>query len=331
MPAAAQGFADEFLVEEGALHIRRVEEVDSEIERPVNGRYRFVIIRFPIEFGHPHAAKPHGGYHEALIPKFSLLHVCIPRPSTVGTISIMDDLNGRVALVTGSSRDIGRAIALSLAGAGAGVAINFRSRQPEAQAVEQQIIQSGRRCTSIQADVSNPKDVERLVKTAEERLGPIEILVNNAGISRPQPIEEITERDWDELIAVNLKSCFLVTHLVLPGMRARKWGRIINLSSVAAQIGGVVGPHYAASKAGILGLTHYYASRFAKEGITVNAIAPALVATEMVLSNPNARPDHIPVGRYGLPAEVAEVAVLLAANGYVTGQTINVNGGWFMS
>jgi 3-oxoacyl-[acyl-carrier protein] reductase len=114
-------------------------------------------------------------------------------------------------------------------------------------------------------------------------------------------------------------------------MRARGWGRVINLSSVAAQIGGVVGPHYASSKAGMLGLTHYYAQRLAREGITVNAIAPALIETEMVTSNPNARPDLIPVGRYGTPAEVADVALMLVRNGYITGQTVNVNGGWFMS
>ena len=133
------------------------------------------------------------------------------------------------------------------------------------------------------------------------------------------------------LIDVNLKSCFLVTQAVLPGMRSRKWGRIINISSVAAQTGGVVGPHYAASKAGMLGLTRFYASRLAKEGITVNAIAPALIATEMVAANPNARPDLIPVGRFGDVDEVAEVAVMLARNGYLTGQTINVNGGWYLS
>jgi len=122
-----------------------------------------------------------------------------------------------------------------------------------------------------------------------------------------------------------------VTQAILPGMRARRWGRIVNLSSVAAQVGGVVGPHYAASKAGMLGLTHYYARLLAREGITVNAIAPALVETEMVTSNPNARWENIPVGRFGLPEEVAQVAVMLVRNGYMTGQTINVNGGWFMN
>jgi 3-oxoacyl-[acyl-carrier protein] reductase len=243
----------------------------------------------------------------------------------------MDDLNGRVALVTGSSRGIGRGIALALAAAGADVAINYRSRSHEADDVEREIAQLGRRCASIQADVSLPSDVDRLVKTAEERLGPIGILVNNAGIARPQAIEAITERDWDELLAVNLKSCFLVTQAVLPGMRARRWGRIVNLSSVAAQVGGVVGPHYAASKAGMLGLTHYYASHLAGEGITTNAIAPALIETEMVTSNPNAQPTRIPAGRFGAVEEVAEVAVLLARNGYINGQTINVNGGWFMN
>jgi 3-oxoacyl-[acyl-carrier protein] reductase len=243
----------------------------------------------------------------------------------------VDELTGRVALVTGSSRGIGRAIAMALAQAGADIVVNFLSRSTEAHAVETEIRRLGRRCETVQADVSRSSEVERLVGTAEKQLGSVEILVNNAGIARPQPIEQITERGWDEIIAVNLKSCFLMTQAVLPAMRSRKWGRIINLSSVAAQVGGVVGPHYAASKAGMLGLTHSYAHLLVKEGITVNAIAPALVESEMVSSNPNAKPDRIPVGRFGLPEEVAEVAVMLARNGYMTGQTINVNGGWFMS
>ena len=145
----------------------------------------------------------------------------------------MTDLNGRTALITGSSRGIGRAIAVALAEAGTDIVLNYVRRSTEAEAVEQQIQQLGRRCITIQADVSVAKEVARLVKGA----GPIDILVNNAGIARPQPIEEITEQDWDEVISVNLKSCFLVTQAFLPGMRARKWGRIINLSSVAAQLG----------------------------------------------------------------------------------------------
>jgi 3-oxoacyl-[acyl-carrier protein] reductase len=133
------------------------------------------------------------------------------------------------------------------------------------------------------------------------------------------------------LIDVNLKSCFLVTQAFLPAMRTRKWGRIINISSVAAQIGGVVGPHYAASKAGMLGLTHYYARYLAADGITVNAIAPALIETEMTRTNVKASTSNIPMARFGSVEEVSDIALLLATNGYITGQTINANGGWVMS
>lgn len=243
----------------------------------------------------------------------------------------MNELADNIALVTGSSRGIGRAIALALAKAGADVVVNYRARESEARQVSQQIEEFGRRSLAIRADVSITSEVTNLIRTIETELGPVTILVNNAAIAWQQPLEEITEQDWDELITVNLKSVFLVTQAVLPNMRARRWGRIINLSSVAAQLGGVVGPHYAASKAGIIGLTHSYACLLAKEGVTVNAIAPALVATEMVTSNLQVTPERIPVGRFGSVEEVAEVAVMLACNGYVTGQTINVNGGWYMS
>ncbi len=243
----------------------------------------------------------------------------------------MQNLTGKVALVTGASRGIGGAIALALAAEGADLVLNFLSRQLEVQAVEAKIVAMGRRCASIQADVAIGKEVEQLAQQAQERIGSVDILVNNAGIARPQPIEQVSETDWDDLVDANLKSCFLVTQAFLPGMRSRKWGRIINLSSVAAQIGGVVGPHYAASKAGMLGLTHYYARHLATEGITVNAIAPALIDTEMTRTNLRASVQNIPVGRFGSVDEVSDVAVLLATNGYITGQTINVNGGWIMS
>jgi 3-oxoacyl-[acyl-carrier protein] reductase len=242
-----------------------------------------------------------------------------------------NDISGKVALVTGASRGIGRGIAVALAEAGVDVAVNYLAQAGAAQETCKQVQAHARRAVAIQADVSQALEVARLTRDVEERLGPVEILVNNAGITRPQPLNEITEQDWDELLDTNLKSMFLVTQQVLPGMRARHWGRIINLSSVAAQTGGVVGPHYAASKAGVLGLTHSYAALLAKEGITVNAIAPALIYTEMVAVNPKARADLIPVGRFGAVEEVAEVAVMMARNGYITGQTINVNGGWYMS
>jgi 3-oxoacyl-[acyl-carrier protein] reductase len=243
----------------------------------------------------------------------------------------MNDLKGRIALVTGASRGIGRSIALSLATAGADMVLNFLTRAAESKAVEAEILRLGRRCVCIQADVSVASEVQRLAGEAERSMGAVDVLVNNAGIARQQALEQITESDWDELIDVNLKSCFLVTQAFLPVMRTRKWGRIINISSVAAQIGGVVGPHYAASKAGMLGLTHYYARYLAADGITVNAIAPALIETEMTRTNVKASTSNIPMARFGSVEEVSDIALLLATNGYITGQTINANGGWVMS
>jgi 3-oxoacyl-[acyl-carrier protein] reductase len=240
-------------------------------------------------------------------------------------------LNGKIALVTGGSRGIGRAIALSLAKAGADVAVNFLSHENEARTACLEIQDYSRRGLAIQADVGVAADVSRLVRTVEEQLGPIAILINNAGIARPRRFDEIDEALWDETIATNLKSCFLVTQAVLPAMRAGQWGRIINLSSVAAHTGGIVGPHYAASKAGMLGLTHSYAALLAKEGITVNAIAPALIVTDMMGASPKFRNNLIPIGRLGTVEEVAAIAVMLAENGYITGQTINVDGGVYPS
>jgi 3-oxoacyl-[acyl-carrier protein] reductase len=242
-----------------------------------------------------------------------------------------NELTGKVALVTGGSRGIGRATAVALAKAGADVAVNDNRREAEAQAVCEEVEAFGHRALAVKADVSKAAEVARLVETVEKELGRIDILVNNAGISRPQPLSEITEQDWDDLLTVNLKSMFLLTQAVLPGMRQRNWGRIINLSSVAAQLGGVIGPHYAASKAGAIGLTHSYAALLVKEGITANAIAPAMIETEMITSNPKARPDLVPMGRFGTVEEVADVVVMLASNGYITGQTISVNGGWYMT
>jgi 3-oxoacyl-[acyl-carrier protein] reductase len=243
----------------------------------------------------------------------------------------MDNLDGKIALVTGGSRGLGRAIAIALSAAGADVAVNYRERESEALEVVALCEEHGRRALAMRADVSDADDVSQLVRRTEDELGSINILVNNAGIARTQRLAAITVQDFDDLIRVNLRSVFLVTQAVLPAMRSRKYGRIINLSSVAAQVGGVIGPHYAASKAGMIGLTHSYANLLAKEGITVNAIAPALIVTDMVKDNLNAKPELIPVGRLGEPDEVASVAVMLAQNGYITGQTINVNGGWYMS
>lgn len=233
--------------------------------------------------------------------------------------------------MTGGSWGIGAAVAIALAEAGADVAVNYRKQADAANTVCDEITRIGTKAIAVQGDVSVAADVKCVVAEVEAKLGGIDILVNNAAIAHPRKLEEITEAEWDEVLTVNLKSVFLVTQAVIGGMRERKWGRIINLSSVAAQTGGAVGAHYAASKAGIIGVTHSCAAAFVKEGITVNAIAPALIETDMVTSNPNAGPAMIPMGHFGSVDDVASVAVMLAMNDYMTGQTISVNGGWYMS
>jgi 3-oxoacyl-[acyl-carrier protein] reductase len=243
----------------------------------------------------------------------------------------MDSLKGKIALVTGASRGIGAAVALSLAGAGGDIAVNFRSRSEEAERVCAGIRKLGRRALAIQADVSQSDQVKRMVAQVERELGAVNILVNNAGMARQIKLEDIAEADWEEHINVNLKSAFLVTQAVLPQMRALRWGRIINISSTAAQTGGLVGPHYAASKAGMLGLTHSYAALLAKEGITANTVCLALIETDMLRSNPRATSSVIPIGRFGHVDEVASVVLMLAENAYMTGQTVNPNGGWYFS
>ena len=243
----------------------------------------------------------------------------------------MDSLKGKIALVTGASRGIGAAVALSLAGAGADVAVNFRLRSEAAEEVCAGIRKLGRRALAIQADVSQSDQVKQMLAHVERELGAVGILVNNAGMARQIKLEDIAEADWEEHINVNLKSAFLVTQAVLPQMRARRWGRIINISSTAAQTGGLTGPHYAASKAGMLGLTHSYAALLAKEGITANSVCLALVETDMLRSNPRATSSVIPIGRFGNVDEVASVVLMLAENAYMTGQTVNPNGGWYFS
>jgi len=243
----------------------------------------------------------------------------------------MRPLYQKIALVTGASRGIGRACAAALAEAGADIAVNYLVQEERAKETRLRIEQMGRRAVLVRADVSRAAEVERMIGEIERELGPIAILVNNAGIAIPKPFDRITEEDWDKTLAINLKAAFLLTQAVLPGMRARGFGRIINISSGAAQTGGVIGPHYAASKAGLHGLTHGYATLLAKEGITVNAVAPSIIATEMIADHPKINPGIVPVGRFGNPAEVAEVVAMVAQNGFMTGQTIYVNGGRYMS
>jgi 3-oxoacyl-[acyl-carrier protein] reductase len=161
----------------------------------------------------------------------------------------------------------------------------------------------------------------------ERELGPIDILVNNAGIAITRGVDDLTEEDFDRTILVNLKSTFLCLQAVLPGMRARKWGRIVNISSGAARGAGAIGPHYNASKAGMEGLMRGYAARLVKEGITVNAVAPSLIATDMIADRAEELAKRIPLGRLGTAEEVAQAVLMVAANAYMTGQTVHTNGG----
>jgi 3-oxoacyl-[acyl-carrier protein] reductase len=238
----------------------------------------------------------------------------------------MQNLKGHIALVTGASRGIGAAVALALAGAGAAVAVNYRERAGGADAVVAKINAIGGRATAIAADVSKSADVAAMVERVTKTLGPIDILINNAGIAIVRGVDDLTEAEFDQTIAVNLKSAFLCTQAVLPAMRARKWGRIVNISSGAARGAGAIGVHYNASKAGMEGLTRGYAARLVKEGITVNAVAPSLIETDMM----DGRTDlarNIPLGRMGQAKEVAQSVLMVIGNDYMTGQTVLLNGG----
>lgn len=241
-------------------------------------------------------------------------------------------LENKIALVTGASRGLGREIAKVLALAGATVIVNYNKSKAEADSIIKEIHEKSGKAYSVQADVSNEEDVKNLFTQTEKLAGSVDVLVNNAGVNPIKPLLEQTLADFRHTIDINLTSSFLVTQAALPAMIEKNFGRIIYLSSVAAQLGGVIGPAYAASKAGMLGLTHSYAALLAKYGgITANAIAPALIETDMLKNNPNVKPDLIPIGRFGQPSEVADIVLLLATNGYINGQTINVNGGWYMS
>jgi len=242
-------------------------------------------------------------------------------------MSITPDLTNRVALVTGGSRGIGRAVALALAEAGADAAVNYRERAQEAGEVVDAVRAAGRRAIAVRADVSDSQAVVAMHRMIERDLGAVDILVNNAGVAILRSVDELTEAEFDLTLAVNLKSAFLCTQAVLPGMRARGWGRIVNISSGAARGAGGVGVHYNASKAGMEGLTRGYAARLVKEGITVNAVAPSLIDTDMVRARRDQNVARIPLGRMGTAEEVAQAVLMVVGNAYMTGQTVQLNGG----
>jgi 3-oxoacyl-[acyl-carrier protein] reductase len=197
----------------------------------------------------------------------------------------------------------------------------------EAEAVANAIRAKGGKAMAVQADVSRADDVSRLLATVERELGPVDVLVNNAGVGLVRSVDDLTEADFDLTIAVNLKSVFLCTQAVISGMRARQWGRIVNISSGAARGAGGVGPHYNASKAGMEGMTRGYAARLVKDGITVNAVAPSLIETDMVRQGVASSPARIPLGRFGTPQECALIVMMLVRNAYMTGQTVALSGG----
>ncbi|BCU82158.1 beta-ketoacyl-ACP reductase [Polycladomyces abyssicola] len=242
-------------------------------------------------------------------------------------------LTGKVAIVTGGSRGIGRAVSLRLARAGADVAVVFAGNREKAEAVVGEIQEMGRRSVAIQADVSQAEQVDAMVKQVIEAFGRIDILVNNAGITRDNLLLRLKEEDWDAVLSTNLKGVFLCTKAVTRQMMKQRFGRIINISSVVGLIGNPGQANYVAAKAGVIGLTKTAARELASRGITVNAVAPGFIETDMtaVLGEETREQmlGQIPLGRFGSAEDVAGAVAFLASDdaAYITGQTLNVDGG----
>ena len=243
------------------------------------------------------------------------------------------DLTDRVAIVTGSSRGIGRAIALKLAEAGATVVVNGVSEPSAVDSVVEEIRVMQRQSLAVLADVSSSSDVNRMVETVMATYGRVDILVNNAGITRDQLVLRMSDEDWDKVMNVNLKSVFLCTRAVLRHMIRQRWGRIISISSVVGIMGNAGQANYAAAKAGIIGFTRTVAKEVASRGITANAIAPGFIETDMTQKLDEKYRQFlqglIPMGELGTPRDVAEAVAFLASDGarYITGQVLKVDGG----
>ncbi len=247
----------------------------------------------------------------------------------------MGRLDGKIALVTGASKGIGKAIALAMAAEGARVAVNYLSSEAEAQAVADEIAKAGGECMLVQANVGNRDEARTMIKRVVEHYGRLDILVNNAGITRDRTLRKMTDEDWDAVIQTNLGSVYYTVSAAMPLMIEQNYGRIVNISSYVGQAGNFGQANYGASKGGIIAFTKTAALELAKYNITVNALAPGFTLTDMLAKVPenvqNQIKSKIPMGRFGLPEEVAKAVVFLTAEGdYITGQQINVNGGVYM-
>jgi len=245
-------------------------------------------------------------------------------------------LHGRNAVVTGGSRGLGRAIALGLAEAGADVALTYREKHDEANAVAREIEAKGRRALILKMDVTDRASVEAAAKDARGALGPIGILVNNAGINKPTDFDQVSDADWDDVLATNLKGPFVCAQVFLPLLAEAGNGAIVNIGSVSGQYGGPRTAHYAASKAGLISLAQVIARFGAAHGVRSNTVAAGLIASDMAASGMQAASvqkaaENILLKRLGTPREVADAVVFLAsdASSYITAQTLNVNGGLY--
>jgi acetoacetyl-CoA reductase/3-oxoacyl-[acyl-carrier protein] reductase len=247
----------------------------------------------------------------------------------------MGRLDNKVAIVTGASRGIGRAIAIELAQEGAKVALNYVSSDDRAQGVADEIASFGGTCMIAKANVAHPHEARAMVKRAAEQFGRLDILVNNAGITRDKSLRKMTDEDWLEVVQANLNAVFFCTSAAIPIMIEHNYGRIINISSMNGQTGAFGQANYGASKGGIIAFTKTCAIELAKYNITVNAICPGFTMTDMLAKVPANIQDQIvariPLGRFGTPEDMAKAATFLVEGGdYITGQQININGGAYM-